>query len=117
MRVSTPLRQGYVGQARIYGARLGQRARPTVKYACALYLSRALYIRAFARPRFALRREMRASFRTKEWRAGPKVLVLIMKPPRAYARGILHFFSEIRRSTLLRSSSFGGSAPRIDPRP
>ena len=26
-RASTPLRQGYVGQVRIYGARLGQRAR------------------------------------------------------------------------------------------
>ncbi len=36
-----------------------------------------------------------------------------MKPPRAYARGILHFFGGIRRSTLLRSSSFGGSALRI----
>jgi len=34
-----------------------------------------------------------------------------MKPPRAYARGILHFSGEIRRSTLLRSPSFGGSAP------
>ena len=38
---STPLRQGYVGQARIYGARLGQRARRTVKYACALCHSRS----------------------------------------------------------------------------
>ena len=40
-----------------------------------------------------------------------------MKPPRAYARRILHFFGEIRRSTLLRSSSFEGSARRIHPRP
>lgn len=40
-----------------------------------------------------------------------------MKPPRAYARGILHFFGGIRRSTLLRSSSFGGSNLRIHPRP
>ena len=32
-----------------------------------------------------------------------------MKPPRAYARGIIHFFGGIRRSTLLRSPSFGGS--------
>ncbi len=66
-----------------------------------------------------------------------------MKPPRAYARGILaysaevasatkagHFFGGIRRSTLLaysaeaaasaakagRSPSFGGSAVRIHPR-
>jgi len=39
-----------------------------------------------------------------------------MKPPRAHARGILHFFGEIRRSTLLRSSSFGGSYLRIHPR-
>ena len=50
-----------------------------------------------------------------------------MKPPRAYARGILHFFGAIRRSTLLaysaeaaasaakagRSPSFGGSPLRI----
>jgi len=28
-----------------------------------------------------------------------------MKPPRAYARGILHFFGEIRRSTLLAYSA------------
>ncbi len=28
-----------------------------------------------------------------------------MKPPRAYARGILHFFSAIRRSTLLAYSA------------
>jgi hypothetical protein len=40
-----------------------------------------------------------------------------MKPPWAYARGILHFFSAIRRSTLLRSApwsrfSLGGS--RLD---
>ncbi len=34
---------------------------------------------------------------------------LNMKPPRAYARGILHFFCAIRRSTFLRSPSFGGS--------
>ncbi len=40
----------------------------------------------------------------------------LMKPPRAYAPGILHFFGEIRRSTLLRSLRFGGSAPRIHPR-
>ncbi len=52
-----------------------------------------------------------------------------MKPPRAYARGILHFFGPIRRSTLLaysaeaaasaakagRSPSFGGSPLRIHP--
>ncbi len=28
-----------------------------------------------------------------------------MKPPRAYARGILHFFGAIRRSTLLAYSA------------
>ncbi len=38
-----------------------------------------------------------------------------MKPPRAYARGILHFFGAIRRSTLLRSPSFGRSPLRIHP--
>ncbi len=60
-----------------------------------------------------------------------------MKPPRAYARGILHFFGAIRRSTLLRlpcgvgshsealvstvvstprgEPSFGGSPLRIHP--
>ncbi|MCH7913023.1 MAG: hypothetical protein IH856_08305 [Deltaproteobacteria bacterium] len=52
-----------------------------------------------------------------------------MKPPRAYARGILHFFGAIRRSTLLaysaeaaasaakagRSPSFGGSSLHIHP--
>ncbi len=38
-----------------------------------------------------------------------------MKPPRAYARGILHFFGVTRRSTLLRSPSFGGSPLRIYP--
>jgi hypothetical protein len=36
-----------------------------------------------------------------------------MKPPRADARGILHFFGGIHRSTRLRSASFGGSTPRI----
>ena len=41
--------------------------------------------------------------------------LLPMKPPRAYARGILHFFGAIRRSTLLRSPSFGGSPLRIHP--
>ncbi len=40
-----------------------------------------------------------------------------MKLPRAYAPGILHFFGGIRRSTPLRSSSFGGSTARIPPRP
>ena len=42
---------------------------------------------------------------------------LKMKPPRAYARGILHFFGEIRRSTLLSppAGGFGGSARRIHP--
>ncbi len=39
----------------------------------------------------------------------------LMKPPRAYARGILHFFGAIRRSTLLRSPSFGGSPLRSHP--
>ena len=65
--------------------------------------------------------------------------MLFMKPPRAYARDILHFFGEIRRSTLLRlprgvgshlealvstventprgEPCFGGSAARIHPRP
>jgi hypothetical protein len=38
-----------------------------------------------------------------------------MKPPRAYARGILHFFGAIRQSTLLRSPSFGRSPLRIHP--
>ncbi len=38
-----------------------------------------------------------------------------MKPPRAYTRGILHFFGAIRRSTLLRSPSFGGSPLGIHP--
>ncbi len=37
---------------------------------------------------------------------------LNMKPPRAYARGILHFFGAIRRSTLLRSPSFGLRRPK-----
>ncbi len=36
---------------------------------------------------------------------------LNMKPPRAYARGILHFFGAIRRSTFLRSPSFGLRRP------
>ncbi len=38
-----------------------------------------------------------------------------MKPPRVYTRGILPFFGGIRRSTLLRSWSFGGSDRRIHP--
>ncbi len=38
-----------------------------------------------------------------------------MKPPWVYTRGILHFFGGIRRSTLLRSLSFGGSDRRIHP--
>ncbi len=38
-----------------------------------------------------------------------------MKPPTAYARGILHFFGVIRRSTFLRSPSVGGSPLRIHP--
>ena len=38
-----------------------------------------------------------------------------MRPPRVYTRGILHSFGEIRRSTLLRSSSFVGSDRRIHP--
>ena len=39
-----------------------------------------------------------------------------MKPPRIYTRGILYFFGEIRRSTLLRSWRFGGSVMRNHPR-
>ncbi|MCZ6562652.1 MAG: hypothetical protein O6948_07005 [Deltaproteobacteria bacterium] len=49
-----------------------------------------------------------------------------MKPPRAYAGGILYLFGAIRRSTLLgysaeaaakagRAPSFGGSTLRIHP--
>jgi len=38
-----------------------------------------------------------------------------MKPPRVYTRGILPLFGAIRRSTLLRSLSFGGSDRRIHP--
>ncbi len=38
-----------------------------------------------------------------------------MKPPRAAARGTLHLFGGIRRSTRLRSVSFGGSTKRIHP--
>jgi len=40
-----------------------------------------------------------------------------MKLPRACARGILHFFGGIRRSTLLRSPTFGQSTLGIHPRP
>ena len=40
-----------------------------------------------------------------------------MKSPPPYGGGILHFFSGIPRSTLLRSMSLGGSAFRIHPRP
>jgi len=39
-----------------------------------------------------------------------------MKPPRVYTCGTLHFFGGIRRSTLLRFSSFKGSVMRIHPR-
>ena len=39
-----------------------------------------------------------------------------MKLPRVYTRGILHFFGGIRRSTRLRSTSFGASTLRIHPR-
>ena len=40
---------------RIYGVALEQRARRTVKYVCALCLSRALYLRASTRPRIVPR--------------------------------------------------------------
>ena len=39
-----------------------------------------------------------------------------MKLPQVYTGGISHFFGEICRSTLLRSSSFGRSVSRIHPR-
>ena len=47
-----------------------------------------------------------------------KIYILyINEALRAYARGILNFFGGIRRSTLLRSPSFGGSTLCIHPRP
>ena len=60
---------------RIYGVALGQRARRTVKYACTLCLSRALYLQAFARPRFALRGEIRA------WHPSGRVLPSAVNRP------------------------------------
>jgi len=40
-------------------------------------------------------------------------VVLAHEAPRAYARGILYFFGGIRRSTLLRSSSFSAKADKF----